>query len=254
MPNSLTVHVSRIREAYAEYDWNDLNGDGWMQIDELVGYPLEGIIAYANFDPSNPTSVKAPNKMDPDLKGPETFEFSAGVERELLTDLSVNATFLYRQNRRYRWNVYMLEDGTPLTQANWLGPVEGTLTYDNESYPYEYWYLDQYKPAGELMTNRPDYHLNYMGLTITARKRLSRRWMVNASATFQKYTRHYGDEGFHDPTNIKARDGRNEDYPTWQAKVSFLYQLPLGINISTFANIRQGDVFDKEIRVKVQHG
>jgi len=252
MSNSFATFVSRIRMAWAEYDWNDLNSDGWVQIDELVGYPLEGIIDYSNFDPWNPLAVESPNKIDADLKGTETLEFSAGIERELFTDFSLATTFLYRVNRRYNWDIYMLPDGTPLTQANWLGPVEGTLTYDDVSYPYEYWYLDQVRPAGLLRTNQPDYHKKYMGVIIVATKRLSNRWMIKTSATLQKYTRYYGDKAFLDPTNVESRDGQPEDYPQWQAKISFIYQLPYGINASAYANVRQGDVFDPELRIKAQ--
>jgi hypothetical protein len=67
--------------------------------------------------------------------------------------------------------------------------------------------------------------------------------MMNASFTYQVYKIHYGERGFVDPTNVKIQDGQRAwggPDSDWMAKLSFLYQLPWGINIAGFANARQG--------------
>jgi hypothetical protein len=71
--------------------------------------------------------------------------------------------------------------------------------------------------------------------------------MLNASATFQKERRHgvgmYMDDTDFDKTNAWALDGRPYSgwtYSRWMVKVSGLYQLPLGFNISGFFTAREG--------------
>jgi hypothetical protein len=85
--------------------------------------------------------------------------------------------------------------------------------------------------------------------------------MMNASFTYQIHTRHFGDKGFLDPTNIDKLDGsRYADNPTewkysyypnadWMVKLSFLYQLPKDFNLSCFANARQGYIYPQWIEV-----
>jgi hypothetical protein len=74
--------------------------------------------------------------------------------------------------------------------------------------------------------------------------------MLNASFTYQLHTRHYGELGYLDPTNLKTIDGARYSYGAdWMAKVSFLYQLPWGFNISCFANARQGYIRNRQINV-----
>ena len=75
--------------------------------------------------------------------------------------------------------------------------------------------------------------------------------MLNASFTYQRHTRHYGEKGYLDPTNIKFYDGARYNYlgADWMVKLSFLYQLPWGFNFSCYANARQGFIRVREIYV-----
>jgi hypothetical protein len=99
--------------------------------------------------------------------------------------------------------------------------------------------------------NRPDYHENYSSIEVTAVKRLSHRWMLNASFTYQVHNVYYGGKGYNDPTNIKIVDGGRYSLggSDWMAKLSFLYQLPWGFSFSGFANARQGYLFLERILV-----
>lgn len=139
--------------------------------------------------------------------------------------------------------------GAKLTQEDFVGPITGSLTYDDKTYSYEYWTLDSYRPAGVIRENRPDYHENFSSFEVTAAKRLSRRWMLNASFTYQVHNVHYGDKGYDDPTNVSMRDGARSWGSDWMTKLSFLYQLPWGFSLSAFANARQGLIFYEQILV-----
>lgn len=233
----------------ALYFWNDKNSDDWVSTDELIGYPTKGILAYANCDPWNPTRVDDPDAISPDLKSIVTDEFLVGIEREIFTDISLSATLILRRTHQERWDPYYDEETAwKEGQENWLGPIQKSLEYDGVTYNYEYWTLDRYRPAGVILETAPDRHVNYTGIEFTAIKRLSHRWMMNLSFTYQKSTGYLGEKGFLDPTNVDKWEGQPRDYDSrWLAKLSFLYQLPWGFSFSGFANAREGTVFLKRI-------
>jgi hypothetical protein len=100
---------------------------------------------------------------------------------------------------------------------------------------------------------KSDAYNTYMGLDIVLNKRLSNKWMMNASFTLQQQKMHWGSYYF-DPTNKWAFDGQTYGdwgggasgkvavlmYTPWMAKLSGLYQLPWGFDISGTLNARQG--------------
>jgi len=245
---SLATDVSPTASSWASYYWNDKNGDDIARIDELVGYPLNGLIAYSGFDPYNlGTVMTSPNKIDPNLKPPLTYEAIVGIEREFFTDFSMAANFVIRRNTRLFWR-----PTNGLSRADYVGPITGTINYEGNTYPYEYWYLNERPAAGTFLTQQTDYYENYMGIEVVAVKRFSKKWMVNASFTYQKSSRNYGEVSFHDPTNIKMLDGTPTSayQPTWMGKVTGLYRLPFGIGLSASFSSREGYIFAPAIRVK----
>jgi Carboxypeptidase regulatory-like domain len=235
--------------AGAGYFWKDLNGDNSVTTNELRGYPLDGLLDWYGFDPWNPGTLETPNAIDNNLKSPLTDEILIAVEREMFTDFSLAATVTLRRAHRYtRQVMYDKETGTKITQDDFVGPVTGTLTYDGRTYSYEYWYLDQFRPAGYLGENRPDYHRDYSDIEVMATKRLSHSWMMNASFSYQLSKTLYGDQGFDDPTNVKIND--NVLYGHWMAKLSFLFELPWGMSFSGFVNARRGYNLGEQIVVE----
>lgn len=84
-------------------------------------------------------------------------------------------------------------------------------------------------------------------------KRLSNNWMMDASFTYSKWTNHWKGEYF-DPTYQPYFDGQQlapgygrgggwgyaGDNARWQFKLSGLYQLPFGINLSGVFTAREG--------------
>ncbi|MDH4195913.1 MAG: hypothetical protein OEW05_00740, partial [Candidatus Aminicenantes bacterium] len=240
------------RQAYAVYFWKDLNGDDLVTTNELTGYPLKGILDFGGFDPWNPTELETPNAIDKNIKVPLTDEALLGIERELFANFALGATLVLRRNHRFTWAPYYDKaTNTKVTQADFTGPIAGSVTYGGATYPYEYWTLSSYRPVGQVRENRPDYHENYSSIEVTALKRLSHRWMLNASFTYQVHNVHYGENGYDDPTNVKMLDGARLYYPgsDWMAKLSLLYQLPWGVALSGFANARQGYIFGERILV-----
>lgn len=251
MAATLANHVNPAAMGYAYYYWVDANRDEQVSTDELLGYPRNGIIFYGGFDPWNPTSVEDPDVIDKDYKSALTDELLFGIEREIIKNFSLGANLIFRRNHRTSWKIlHDKETGWTVSPANYIGPIQGSLTYEGKTYSYEYWTLDRYRPPGRILTNRPDYHTNYTGLEVSAVKRLSHNWMMNASFTLQKNILHYGDRGYNDPTNKDKYEGRPVfGNVQWMAKLSFLYQLPWGFNISLFAHAKQGYAQSRRIMV-----
>ena len=77
--------------------------------------------------------------------------------------------------------------------------------------------------------------------------------MATFSMTLQKNIRHYGENGYYDPTNIQFMDGKIIENVaggvTWIAKATWFVELPLGISFSGFGQIRNGKVAVPYLRV-----
>jgi hypothetical protein len=252
-PPHLGGQLAMTEENQALYFWDDLNGDDFVSTDELVGYPYDGLLFYNGFDAFNPTSPVSPYEIDPNLKCTLTDELFFGVERELFKDFSLGAHFTIRKNYRITWWIdFNRETGQKDSQENWEGPFQGSITVDGKTYDYEYWapITHFFELPNSVLENTPELHKNHTSLEVVATKRLSHRWMMNASFSIQKNSDHFGQRGYLDPTNIKFSEGADSlGDPIWMAKINFLYQLPWGFNFSGFAHIRDGWVWRQYIRV-----
>lgn len=247
--------TSASSDAYAIYFWDDLNGDDQVTTNELFGYPTGGIIEFGGFDPWNLGNLEATQFNDKDIKAELTDELIFGIETELFADFSLSSHLILRRYHRSIMDAYYdKETRTKITREDYIGPISGSISVDGETYNYEYWTLSEYRPSYLIWENRPGYHENYTGFEILARKRFSKKWLMNASFTYQIHTVHWGDNGgeYYDPTNVNMLEGSRSQWlgADWMFKVSFLYQLPWKINISCFANARQGYVRPQLIRVE----
>jgi hypothetical protein len=110
---------------------------------------------------------------------------------------------------------------------------------------------------------RPDYYRDFMGAELRMTKRLSNKWMFDASFTYQMQKEHYGDTGYENPTNLWARDGKAwartmgassgkidiNVFSRWLFKVSGLYELPYDFNISGSFNAREGHIITETMQI-----
>lgn len=101
--------------------WNDLNGDDIAQDSEIgrVNAPFDLV------------GVRTRNP-DPDLKRSYQWEFSAGVQRELIPRVSVSANWVRRTFHRLTWRENVLvshSDYTPIPIQNPIDPQETIQIY-----------------------------------------------------------------------------------------------------------------------------
>ncbi|MCK5582096.1 MAG: hypothetical protein KAJ18_12570, partial [Candidatus Omnitrophica bacterium] len=202
--------------------------------------------------------------IDPNLSAPKTFEAIVGVERELFPDFSLGVNFIYRYMNNYMWWPW-----PGVTSADWT--VERTYdnagtedNYDGNLYTATFYELPFTRPAGNTLSNQPDYHQRFLGLEVTATKRLSDKWMLNASFSYNDHRQYYDSPAsYQDPTEIAQFNGEIMAYETggsgkvdiytntrWQGKLNGMVQLPYGFNVSGFVTVREGYV----IPVKLETG
>ena len=214
--------------------------------------------------------------IDPSVKNvkssPRTREIMLSLEKELRPDLVASAAATFRRYDNFDWaKLFYPADiypGTPdlvidNTQS-WFavaGTIPGTVTIGGKTVNLgaaagRPWYLPIASFPGETpyrMVDKSSAFRTYLGLDLAVTKRLSNRWFMNASVTLQDQRVHWGDS-FIDPTNRWAIDGKPfgnwgggaggkisvQMYARWMAKVSGLYQLPLGFDLSATLVAREG--------------
>jgi hypothetical protein len=235
------------------YPWNDLNGDRFIQRNEL---DLTRLLSFSsNYDPANPSAQLTPNKVDKNLKSDRTLEVVAGFEHELMRDFSVGVSYVYRKYDRFTWTPRIglsSADYKPVTYA----AACGNTTCKDGPYSVVYYQIPFQIPAASNLTNQ-DYYRNFNGLEATARKRLSHRWLMNASLGLNSSVVHYpGPQSYEDPTTIAFADNAPASSlnSRWVGKLSGMYSFPWGINASAFLNARDGYILIRTIQSPTRTG
>jgi len=238
------------------YPWTDLNGDLFVQRNEL---DLNRLLTFsANYNPNNPANVVSSNRVDPNLKNDIVNEVIAGVDHELMDNFGIGLAYIHRRIGRFTFNV---PEGLSPSMFN---PVTFTANCGNTScaqpsFTSTYYTLASPLPTTRVETNQ-DFRRHYHGLELTARKRMSNRWMLNGSMTLNSATYHSSPEGYQDtiagdifaavalpmdPTNRQFIEGEQTliNGSRWVAKLAGMYQLPWGVNLGGTLNAREGFPF-----------
>jgi hypothetical protein len=111
-------------------------------------------------------------------------------------------------------------------------PETGQAVYGKSSdYFYEY------------RTNWPNRYSRYLAGQFVLYKRLSNKWLLDTSFTLSDWKFFYKGDII-DPQNVGYYDGavNSTMNSRWQFKLSGLYQLPFGINLSGVFRAREGYV------------
>lgn len=285
--------------------WHDVNGDMVANFSELywADYTQSARPAYRVFD-DNGNLIGDPNlsrnlnwsgydffdpsaqtppwyNVDENWHGSRTYEAIASLERELMPDFMVGADFTIRKYNQWWVNRDYADEfgGRLLEKTDYIeAPIKVPSSYtspDGETIdlgeaagrPFYVWKAGTEDVYGWYATNTPkDYYDVYWGLSVRFTKRLSNRWMLNGSFTYQDQTNYWGKDYPLNPTNQWAQDGKLYAYQlgassgkygmrvfsTWMFKAQGLYQLPYDFNISFTFNAREGHILDQYISVSDQ--
>lgn len=268
LPAGQSGFVSPAQYSYVSYDAIDLNGDHIAEPNEILFN--NGPTSTYGFDPSNPGALTTPNKVAPNVKAPRTQEALVGFDHELMQNFAVGATFTYRYMNDFLWS-----PPVGATRADYVqtGALTGTFAnVGSVSVPYYGLSAAAADRAnfGFETQNRPDYHQRYMGLELSATKRMSNHWMARfgfSTNTWQEFFD--AADAILDPTPTPAESsqfrfgtvasgplvnggqvvvsssgsGKSGLYlvaPQYQFTANGLYQFPWGIDVGANLVTRQG--------------
>ncbi len=241
--------ISPTGQTTLRYPWSDLNGDRFVQREELNLTRL--LTSSTNYDPANPSSVRSPATVDPGLENDITDEFTLGVERELARNFGVSLTYIYRHYTNTNTDFRVGLTSSQFVEVPFTAAC-GNATCDQPSYGVSYWQLPFTRPAETILRNYQGTNRRYHALELVARKRFSDKWLMNGSFNWQSTIRHYEggpDVDYQDPTNVAQKDGNAAGTlnARWVAKLSAMYELPAGFSAAGFLNLRDGFPFNRVV-------
>jgi hypothetical protein len=250
---------------YADYGWNDLNGDHLAQENEVILSQFIG--PGGGFNPANPTAVNSANRIDPDLEAPVTTSVVAGIDRELMPNLALQANYSFTRTTDFAGST---------TYTPWIGStgndyspgavLTGALP-DGSPYSVQTFIPNPAMVAaagnGRILTNWEGYYSQYNGLELSLVKRLSDKWMARVGAAFIAANEYYDAnpprDNLGNPTRLdteplvnggafvvrSAGSGAGDIFihGKWQFSANGLYQAPGGIDIGASLFGRQGYPF-----------
>ena len=197
------------------------------------------------------TGVLTPagNIVDPSAKIGRTREAIVGIQHELIPNLAVGVDYIYRKYDRgtttYTIGYQPGAPGYPLSQI-YTGPLTYTDPVTGLSAPYYQICQGCSRPSGlgSITMTNPNYQV-YHGVDLTATKRYSNRWQMQAALTMQTNPQYFP-RRIGDTSSTRPGQEFQDGYSTiakYILKVNGSYTLPWDISASAnFNSIQGGDV------------
>lgn len=239
-------------------DWDDARS-----INEWSGYDYQNPGQY----------TESATTVDPNFNSPRTMELILTAERELMPDFGIALDISYRRYDMFTWRAdYYPEDSHVRSQEDYMiaGYIPDQIgEFSTGEAAGKPWYVLAPGPHGaatdyEYYTNwDTDRYNDYWGFDFRATKRLSNRWMMNGSFSYQIQNAHYGSQGYADPTDIWALEGQPYSaliggasgkisqyvFSRWLFKVQGLYQLPWDFDVSFTLSAREGSIIRNQVHM-----
>jgi len=264
--NSIANTYIPYRFAWAA--WSDANGDEKVQYDE-VGDLFFTDPLYLVDPVTNMNRVQ----FDKNYNTPYLDELTLVYEKALGEDIALSLTGFYKKrhnlsqdfnSRGEIGNVSkgVMENGSIETKANWESA--GKISVGGTQ-------VDAYQqieaPVGTYFYNLDKAYDRYLGLQFVLTKKLASKWMANFSFTFQDWKHYRFAEETLNMNNFNFFNGGVVAPATtgsglrdiwvnsrWMTKLTGMYQLPWGVNITGFLQVREGNPQPLRRRVTLAHG
>jgi len=214
-----------------------------------------GYYYWYNTDKIDYTKGWNKHTTDPDFNSPLLDELTVSFEKAFGDDIAIGITGFYKKNHNLVRYTPLFEDGTKEDASNWYS---GTYTFDDGSTVPIYNRYARPASYGYYTNFDGDTNYEYKSLQFIFSKKFSNKWMLDASFTYSDWTANYNKADFNDGdlTNydyfngavrapaVSGTSGLSGIYVNarWQAKLSGLYQLPWGLNITGVFQAREGYV------------
>ena len=255
--------------SYIAYEWNDRNGDRFVQAGEVGS----SVVFASGVDPNNPGAARsAPSKINRDLKNRYDNEVVLGLDHELGANFAIGGALTYRKTSGFQATPRLSAPcptatncaTIPASAYTALAPVTRTAggitgTVTGYAPPAA---LITAGGNGRYLTNYDGYSTQYKGAELTLNKRLSNKWGGRVAFSFNDWTDHFAGKPVSsagNPTPIDTQplkdgglvsvlsggSGKASFYSSfkWQLYVNAIVQLPFSFDLSTQFFGRQGGVF-----------
>jgi hypothetical protein len=226
---------------YADYVWNDLNGDRVYQPgEEGVQQTRFGGVANAS--------------IDPNLRNSYTDEASFFVERSVMTDLGVRAGYVWKKDydgwQQVNANRPLSAFSVPTTVVD-PGP-DGVYGNTDDASVTAFNLANTSLPSNNVTQNIDGYEGTFKTLEFSANKRYSNRWSMNASFSYT-WTAQYGNLYFNNrfgtavanfslfgsyPSNPNEKTFN--EYTDWNAKFSGTFDAGWGLRVTPVIKMQSG--------------
>jgi hypothetical protein len=199
--------------------------------------------------------------IDPDLKNQYTDQFFVGIEREVIPDLGIDLSFIYKaENDFVRIDDVRGEYGQVPFEDTFRGQTQTLQVFDRVSPSSQSLYQ---------VTNRDDFDHSYRSFIVQAYKRFSRNWQLQGSYQWQRgegtgrgtlgvdaqafsslSPSATSPSGFgRDPNDLINAFGRLPTDSTNNVRVSATYQAPLGFHFGARYSYESGRPYGRLINV-----
>ncbi|GAH87493.1 unnamed protein product, partial [marine sediment metagenome] len=187
------------------------DADGRVTADELYGWDGATLQDPSDSDYwlwssgvniADPTSTSPTNAFSPNFNSPLLDELTISYERELMPDFAARLEFFYKKAHKQVWERGLFADGTVDSASNYseagTGPETGATYYGRTA-----------RPPYDYQQNYDKRYDRYMAGQIVLKKRLSNKWMLDASFTYADWKRFHKGEylGSIGPNNGAFSDG-----------------------------------------------
>jgi outer membrane receptor protein involved in Fe transport len=194
--------------------------------------------------------------IDPDLKNQYTDQFFVGVEREVIPDLGLDLSFIYKKDNDF---IRVRDVRGEYAQVPFTDTFQGqtqTLQVFNRTSPSSQSLFQ--------VTNRDDFEQDYKSFIVQAYKRFSRNWQLQGSYQWQRGegtgrgTLGVGSQSFsglgtrsfgRDPNDLINASGRLFTDSTNNVRLSATYQAPAGFHIGARYSYESGRPYGRLINV-----
>jgi hypothetical protein len=182
------------------YSWNDLNGDHYVQPNEVLQNDFQ--FSYGGVNHASPASASTPQKIDRNYQAGHSNEIIAGIDHELVSNLAVGVAYVWRKNSDIAYRPRLAGPcsdpanptaatcpiitpdqyiaGAPVTSGGYtvtaFAPPRALVTAGN---------------GGRILTTQPGYSQSFNGVDLTLTKRLANRWMGRVAFSYNLFKQNY---------------------------------------------------------------
>jgi hypothetical protein len=192
--------------------WTDLNGDGLAQVNEL--------------GPSTGFRGGVTTHIDPNLKRPYNWEFTAGVDHELMPGFGVGATYYRRQFRDQLGTRNLAVPPNAYTPVTITNPLTGApFTVYNQSAATQ-------GLQNTILDNESQLNANYNGVEFRANARFKNSAQLGGGVTIGRKNGPLATGDLNNPNVLINFIGADPFDSTVQVKLHGSYMLPWGVQLS----------------------